>query len=206
MHSDLLERAQIARENIHVAPFPLDAIRAATSRSAQRPHWRRWPMVALVASLSLVAMGAAGEVVSQTHVHFTPTGGMVIASDAKTGSRPISSTSEVREAAAHLNFAAVLPAGLPDGTTPVRLYTSGSDLMAVTYNLPGAWRASHHLLWIFLANPQTLGSQELHAPAYQLRPDSRMLRAQWRAGAEEVIVVSNGLTQTELQTIKRAMK
>lgn len=206
MHSDLLERARVARENINVARFPLDGIRAAMSRTEQRrPRWRL-PLTALVTCLSIVAMAAAAEVVTQTHVHFMPTGGMVISSGAKSGSRSIGSDSEVRKAATHLNFEAVLPAGLPDGTKPIRLYTSGSDLMAITYDLPGTWRSSHHLLWIFLANPQTISSQTISAPRYQLRPDGHMSEARWRIGAEEVIVVSNGLTAAELEAIEHAMK
>lgn len=141
----------------------------------------------------------------QSHLNFTPSGRLVVSSSARTTSRSIDSDADVREAASHLNFTPVLPAGLPAGTKPIRLYTSGHDLIAVTYDLPGAWRSSHHLLWIFLANPATIGEHHLPPSRYRLRPDGRMSQAHWIAGNEAVVVVSNGLTAAELQAIKTAM-
>jgi hypothetical protein len=202
MHSELLERFRIARNNIVVPTFPLSSIRLAAQSA---PHHRARGPIAAAIAVSLFAAGiAAATVMLQTHITFTPSGGMLIKSDAKSGSRPIHSEAEVREAARHLNFPAILPAGLPEGTEPIRLFTSGSDLIAVTYNLPGAQRRSHHLLWIFLANPAAMSPWKAPRAAYQLRT-GRMTQAHWRAGSEEVIVVSNGLTPQELAAIKRAM-
>ncbi len=131
---------------------------------------------------------------------------MVISSSVKTSSRPIHSEAEIRDAAEHLDFRAILPSGLPEGTKPIRLYTAGTSLLAVTYDLPGAERRSHHLLWIFLANPNTMASPYSRPAAYQLRTGHAMSMDLWRTGPEAVIVVSNGLTASELARIKRAMQ
>lgn len=204
MHSDVRARCAIAREEVAVPAFSAEAIRARAHLRSQRRSRRRSFVAAIVAGFSLVAVAGAA-ITQQTHLRFTQSGGMVIQTGAKSGSRPIHGNAEIRAAAQRLDFPAVLPAGLPAGTEPVRLYTAGRSLMAITYNLPGAQRRSHHLLWIFLANPQTLAN--LAAPArYRLRTAGAVREAHWRNGAEEVIVVSNGLLPEELASIERAMK
>jgi hypothetical protein len=205
MQFDLLEQCRAARESIQVPPFPLAQIRRAADRPIPILR-RRSAVAAAIAGFSAFAIAAAA-VWQQSHIVFTPSGGMVIRSDAHSGSRPIHSDAEVRDAASHLNFHAVLPKGLPPGTTPIRLFTSGRDVLAITYNLPGAYRRSHHLLWIFLANPSTLSGKFPAAKTYKDRTFGRtMSQAHWRVGHEEVIVVSNGLTAAELATLKRAME
>src|SRR6185437_10612060 len=204
MQSDLLERCRAARESIQVPPFPSTRIRLAADRPRQILR-RRSFAAACIAGLSAFAIAAAA-VWQQTHISFTHSGGIVIRSDAHSGSRPIHSEAEIRAAAAHLNFRAILPQGLPAGTKPIRLFTSGSDVLAITYNLPGAYRRSHHMLWIFLANPSTLSGKIPSANPYRLRTfGPTMSSAHWRAGPEEVIVVSNGLTLAELAALRRAM-
>ena len=205
MHSDLYELCATVRDGMAVPPFPRASIHASVANAAP-PRRRKYVMPALVATGALLAMAAAAEVATQTHIGFTPSGGMVIESPLNGGSRAISSDAEIKEAASHLNFRAVLPAGLPEGTKATRLESLGSDAMVVYYDLPGAWRASHHLAWIFLANPATLGNQSSSPARYSLRSGGRMSQAHWRVGAEEVIVVSNGLTAGEIDTIKQAMQ
>lgn len=205
MHFDLHERCMAARSEITVPSFPSDAILAGANRVSQpRAKRRTGPAIAAVA-LSLIAAAAAAELAQQTHVRFTRSGGFVIKSDGMSASRTIHSEADIRQAAARLNFKAILPAGLPPGTQPVRLFTSGNDLLAVTYDLPGAERRSHHFLWIFLANPDTFSNAPRKHWSQNLQTGKHMLRANWRSGAEQVIVVSNGLTPAELATMKTAM-
>jgi hypothetical protein len=204
MHSDLLERCQTARAQIEVPQFPLASIRAAADRAIARPPHQRSIAVAIVASLSLVALAAAAEIAQQTHVHFTPSGGFVISSDAGMTWRSIHSSAQILAAARRLDFPAVLPQGLPDGTKPTSLFTSGANMLYITYNLPGAQRRSHHWLSIFIADHATMmGSNASVAKRYQL--NLRDSIGFWRMGPEEVVIASNGLTQPELATIKRSM-
>lgn len=209
MHSDLLERCQTARAEINIPAFPRASIQAAAQRTPQASSRKRPIIAAAIAGFSVIAIAAAAEMAVQTHIHFTQSGGMVLSSNAKNDeNRDIHSEAEVAEAAKQLNFAVTLPAGLPAGTQPIRLFRSGHDVLVVTYNLPGQWRASHHLLWIFIANPAAV-AQAPSAPRLHLQrryADPHMSSARWRAGAEEVIVVSNGLTPSELQSIKAAMR
>ena len=207
MPSDLNDLCATARERIVAPPFPRAQIMTAAQRSPEsNPRLHRLS-AAIIAGISIIAIAAAAELATQSKIRFTPSGGMVLSSSAASSfSREIHSSEDVRQAASHLNFPAVVPSGLPAGSKPTRLYTSGPDLMAVTYDLPGAWRASHHFAWIFLANPATLSGSKLPAVHYTLRTDGRMSTARWRAGSEEVIVVSNGLTPGEVDTIKRAMQ
>lgn len=208
MHADLLERCRAAREHIEVPPFPLTSIRTAAARATKPAPRRRTLAAAVLTSLSIVSIAAAAEVLVQTHIHFPPAGGMVISSDAKPSSRAIHSEAEIREAAEHLDFPAILPSGLPEGTQPVRLTTAGSDLLAIDYDLPGVQRRSHHMLWVFLANPSTMAGLKApyasSSPLYRLHMKDDV--ALFRAGAEQVIMVSNGLTATEFAAIKRSME
>lgn len=205
MHSELSAAFSALRERMAVPPLPRAAIVTAAQYAPANSRKRGWTAGA-VAILSAFAIAGAAEIATQSHIRFTRAGGMVLSSTAKTQNRVISSENEVKTAAARMNFPVTLPAGLPNGTKPVRLYTSGDDVMAVTYDLPGAWRASHHLMWIFLANPATMAKAEPNSAVYRLRPDGRMSQARWRAGGEEVLVVSNGLTPAEVEAMKLAMQ
>ncbi len=208
MHSDLLERSRIAREAIDVPAFPLASIRAAVARPAPAPARRRSIVAAIVASVSIVAIAAAAEVVQQTRIHFLRQGGLVVSSPDMRSAHDIHSTGEIRAAAARLGFKATIPTGLPDGTIPVRLNTGGKSYLAIDYDLPGIARRSHHMLWIFLADPQTISSQNVsHTSSgrvMRLKMNNEMQT--FRAGAEQVIIVSNGLTWSEFAAIKRAMQ
>jgi hypothetical protein len=115
---------------------------------------------------------------------------------------------EIRQAAAGLDFPAILPGVLPDGTKPIRLFTAGTSLLAITYDLPGIQRRSHHMLSIFIANHNTMAALNASTIAgrYNLRFGLGDNVELWRMGPEEVIVVSNGLTESEFAAIKSAMQ
>lgn len=207
MHSDLSERCRIARENMNIPPFPSLSIRTAVER-AGRPAPRRYSFgVALLAGVSAITIAAAAAVLQHTRVHFSPLGGLVISSVDKMVSRPVHTNAEIRQAAEHLDFQAILPEGLPDGTMPVRLLAVDKSLLVITYNLPGIQRGSHHWLSIVIANPTTMSASTASIAArYGLRSGKNMSRAHWRVGREDVITLSNGLTLPELARIKQAME
>lgn len=204
MLSDLTHLAREARESIEIPPFPAYAIRTAAQHQPRVPR-RRSAAATALAVLSLAGIAAAAAL-HGTHLTFTHSGGLVIASNVQNGSVAIHDDAPVRAAAQKLDFTAILPAGLPKGTKPAQLYTAGRSLMAVTYDLPGAQRASHHLLWIFLADPAIVSGSPSRAPKYGWRTGKSMIASHWRIGPEEVIVVSNGLTQSERAAIKSAME
>jgi hypothetical protein len=209
MQSDLSARCRLARELIDVPPFPLAPIRLAVERSTQAPPHRKSILAIVVASFSVVAIAAAAEISQQTHVQFNPSGGLIISAGPKTkiASRPIHSSAEIHEAARRLDFPAIVPQGLPEGTKPVRLFASGTSLLAITYDLPGVQRRSHQMLWISIANRATTAAS--NAPAvlrHRMVRGVSMSVAHWGVGPEDVIVISNGLTDPEFAAIKRAME
>jgi hypothetical protein len=207
MHSDLLERAQAARERIGVPAFPVASIRSAAARAPKPAPRRRTLLAAILAGFSVVAIATAAEVL-QTHIKFTPGGGMVISSVGKGATTLNPTDDEIREAAARLDFHAIVPSGLPEGTVAKQLQ-GGSSAMDIRYDLPGAERASHHMLYIFLANPATISGKApgLASPRSNRTTFAALTRAElFRVGDEQVIVVSNGLTAPELASIKASMQ
>lgn len=102
------------------------------------------------------------------------------------------------------NFRAVLPSGLPVGTTLAQAARYGPGAFDVSYNFPGKWRVSHHLLRIIIANRADVGA--VIAPSrggytFQTGP----VQARWTIGDEEVTALGYAATPTELANIKRAM-
>jgi hypothetical protein len=201
MHSNLLEMSREAREHIQAPSFPLHAIRAATARPATQPPRRQLALALLIAGISVAAIATAAEVTHQARLVFPHSGGIIVSSNgAKLSSREIHTDAEVFDAAKRLDFQAVLPAGLPDGATPIKVDMAGTSLLVITYALP-AQSGDGHKLWMFLANPAVL------SPANAARYRSRhgYPSQQWRVGAEQVIVVSDGLTASGFAAIKGAM-
>lgn len=198
MHSDLADRCSAARAEIDVPAFPWEAIRTGAQSTAPSVVRRRTAAAIGVAVLSLAAIGAAAEIAVQSHISVTRHGGMVITSSVKAGSHVIYGNAEIVEAAKHLDFVATLPAGLPRGAKPAQLYTAGTSILAITYDIP-----KHHRLWVFLANPDAVGSTQ--NVGVQRHAHSRMVSMRWRSGNEEVIAVSDGLSTRELDMIKDAM-
>jgi hypothetical protein len=82
--------------------------------------------------------------------------------------------------------------------------------MQITYNLPGAWRRSNHLLFVILANPKSVTSQgapPAHGKyALQFGQSKGLGAERWMVGQEEVIVLKSTITAAELAHFKAAMK
>jgi acyl-CoA synthetase (AMP-forming)/AMP-acid ligase II len=155
MQSDLALLCRDARARIDVPAVPLTAIRSAAA--LPRPRKLAW-LAALVAGISIVAVATAA--VLATHIAFDRTGNMVQISSASLKMKFANPTAADVDAAVHgANFPVTLPAGLPSGTKLKALWSSDGAIMLL-YDLPGAWRASHHVAWILLANPSTVVSSD----------------------------------------------
>ena len=200
MQSDLALLCRDARARIDVPAVPLTAIRSAAA--LPRPRKLAW-LAALVAGISIVAVATAA--VLATHIAFDRTGNMVQISSASLKMKFANPPAADVDAAVHgANFPVTLPAGLPSGTKLKALWSSDGAIMLL-YDLPGAWRASHHVAWILLANPSTVVSSDAGGRmrvgfARQGKP------IHWRAGGEEVIIaMQNSMTSVELTRMKLAM-
>jgi hypothetical protein len=204
MHSDLLERGRALRDLIEAPAFPLAAIRAAAARPAARAPRRRTFVAVVLAGFSIAAIAAAAEVVQRAHLVFVPSGGMIVSSATKLSSREIHTDADIREAAKHLDFQAVLPAGLPDGAQPIKLDMAGTSLLTITYALPVSQDGSRHKVWIFLANPLVTSPSGVPLARYHAR--NGYPSEVWRVGQEQVIVVSDGMAKPGFAAIKDAME
>ena len=109
------------------------------------------------------------------------------------------------DAAMHrANFPATLPAGLPNGAKLKGLWSSDGAIMLL-YDLPGAWRASHHIAWIVLAKPEAIATAA-GAQKVKLLLASQGVPIRFRVGGEEVIIaMHNAMTPAELARMKQAM-
>ena len=146
---------------------------------------------------------AAAAVLTTGHVNVTESGGLVITGKILNHR----ATPAVLDAAIHnASFRAVLPDGLPAGTGMRSVLTAGSDVIALEYDLPGAWRRTDHVLYVILANPAAVNGK-FRPPNMQLQlraPHPRI--ASWRIGAEQIYISSDSLTPIELARIKAAMQ
>lgn len=218
MHSDLLERCAVARECITVPEFPSASIRVMVDRAADIAPRRRILVASILVAFLAVGIAAAAAVYQRhltppiykvregTHIHFNRSDTMVLnASSVSVG--PIPSETQIRSAAARLNFTAILPTGLPIGTNPIAMFTSGNDVLAISYDLPNTGRGSHHTMWIVLSNAKTLSDSTFPRRRRNVTVTPRYPSvARWRIGSEEVIVSSNGLTSSQAAAIRTAMQ
>jgi len=217
MQSNFVARCKTARELIAVPEIPLVAVlQAAKNRQAPRSE-SQWKgiMTALLAGVSLVAVAAAAEVWSGAHISFNPSGGMSMAlsTTQKLGYKESPTTGDIRAAAQRADFQVVLPAGLPEGATPLKLLST-PNIINIAYTLPGKGRGSNAVFWITLADPRTLAESPGNSRRVRtLRLGSTAARApvvHWLIGHEAVIVVADGsfqrtLSTAELMRIKIAM-
>jgi hypothetical protein len=210
MRFDLESACRDARERMAVPAVPLVAIRAAAERRpVSRPQRRRKGLIAAVlAGVSVVAVAAAAEVLSGTHVSFIPTGIVQVSSDDRISFKKNPTAEELRSFARQAGFPVVLPAGLPEGTRLHTLVRSGPGVILLQYDLPGASHRSDHVLTVMLVDPKTISAAPKGARrGYVLQlGDSRGRGAvRWMVGREEVIVLPSTMTPAELGRLKRAM-
>jgi hypothetical protein len=197
MQSDLALLCREARGRIEVPAVPLAAIRATASVGA--PRKAGW-LTALVATFSIVAV-AAGAAVLGTHITFDGSGVQIIANKLEIHFKN-PTEADVEAAVKQADFPVTLPSGLPDGAHLKQLWSSDGAIMLL-YNLPGAWRASHHVAWIVLANPEAVTSETEGKLRLNLGPHGTPMH--WRVGDEEVIIAWNNFTPAEIARMKQAM-
>jgi hypothetical protein len=215
MQSSFELSSRAARAAIAVPPIPLDAIRHGAeyrpNKSAGRR--RRGVLAAAAASLSIVAVAAAAEMFGHVQISFEPSGAVRVAFDG-TGGRLSQvqhpTEQDIRNAARALNFPAILPKGLPSGTTGAQVMVLGPGAMEIAYNLPGAWRRSNHLLFVILANPKSVASDSTTPPKSKFTIQQSGSTAgsgtvRWMVGQEEVIVLKSTITAAELAHFKAVM-
>lgn len=215
MPSDFQLACTRARAAIVVPEFRTGTIRAAMHDRIDRGARRRRAALAGIATgLSLVAVAAAADVFGGVQVRLDPSGSTRLYFDVAHGQRfrPVRhpTDADFARAAQTVNFPVVLPTGLPAGTRAEMLSVFGPGAIQITYDLPGAWRRSNHLLMVVLANPRSVASPSQHdgPPPHtmaQLRfgPATGALR--WTVGHEDVIVLKSTITSSELAHVKAAM-
>ena len=214
MQSSFEPSCKTAREAITVPAIPLDAIRlGAQVRPNERAgRRRRGVLAATVASLSIVAAAAAADVFGHVQVSLNPSGVVHLYFDGVGGNwKPVRNPKEedIQKAARAMNFPVVLPTGLPKGTDAAGLMVPGPGAMQITYNLPGAWRRSNHLLFVILANPKSVAPEGSTPPKSKFSMDygqtTGLGAMRWMVGQEEVIVLKSTITASELAHFKAAM-
>ena len=206
MLSEIFSRAHSSYERLDVPPFPVAAIRAAAQRSVESRRRRQVVAFCSLASLLFVAVAAGAAILHEARIHVLPSGGMVIRSHRSMRFGTIHSGSEILDASKRLNFSAVLPDGLPAGSKPISFFTADSNVLAVTYSLPGGEPTARRMLTIVLSNPSSITrSQAEKTASDRLQPGLATRIHFFRVGSEEVTVQSNGLTEREIGNIEYTM-
>ncbi len=213
MSSDFSRLCAFARAEIAVPPAPMGAIRDAATRPIEPGSFRSKRFAGAAAALfSAAALAAAASILGHTHVFFDSNLNLKIATDSgKYVRHP--TRNDLRAAAARADFRVVYPSGLPPGTTPMQMIGAGRSAIAITYDLPGAWRRSDHLLWVVLANAKIVSgpAHSITNPEERYRwvltPGGHRLRATqvWQVGNEVVIIQADNITPAEIANIKHAM-
>lgn len=198
MQYDLALVCRDARAHIDVPTAPLAAIRASASERA--PRKAGW-LTALIAGISIVSVAAAAAL--GTHVVLERNGGAVITADKFVGKFKDPTAADLQTAVRNSSFHVILPTGLPEGSQLKSIISSNGAVM-LRYDLPGAWRASHHLTWIVLANADAIGAPGV-ARKVTLKFGPHGNPTHWRIGGEEVIVAWNNFTPSEIARMKQAM-
>lgn len=197
-----------ARSLIAVPDIPFDAIRNGARRAnSARPKRRFGFGAAVLAGLSIIAAAAATELLG-VRIFFDPTGPMHIFI---TGGNnvPNPTRADFQAAIDQMTFPVLLPVGLPAGTTPINLSRAAKSALFITYNLPGQWRRSNHLLEVVLADPRVVTTK--NAPAPHMRAEFEYGGTAgtggvlWHVGGEDLIVLHSTMTRTELAHFKKAL-
>lgn len=84
------------------------------------------------------------------------------------------------------------------------------DAIGISYDLPGAWRADNHILWIVLVNPKSAqtGSPNAETPGanyVELAGEAGKGSTFWKVGGETVVFPKSTATAEEYARIKAAM-
>jgi hypothetical protein len=206
MQYDLALLCHDARARIDVPAVPLSAIRNAATRR-KTPLRRRAIIAVLLSALSIGAVAAAA-VWQATHVYVGSSGPVDVYAHTMTIKLKNATAADLVSAARQVDFPVVLPTGLPAGTRLWEVGRADRRALMLSYNLPGAWRSSHHLLDIVLADPVIVGSA-ISDPYKQrlivMRYKQPQRTVRWRVGGEDVIVDWHNLTRAELARMKQAM-
>lgn len=200
MPSDFSTACKTARAAIAVPALPLLEIRSAAALAA-RPQKRNWLLASLFAAVPVVAIAAAA-VIATTHIQFTKGGGIVLQGS------PVSkwhATQADAELAARAD-AVMLPAGLPAGSQITAVMNWGSDTLALSYNLPGAWRRSNHVLWVIVTRAQDTTTPHAGSASVIYATSKGRRSIGWIAGNERIYLDAPvTLTREELSAMKAAM-
>lgn len=209
MQSNFDITCKCARELLHVPAIPMDAIRTRARETERPARGRRRTLVAgLLAGLSIVAVATATELLG-ARIAFDPHGPTrVYAIGGKMVPHP--TRDDFRAAVDGMNFPVVLPVGLPPHTNATALFRIAKNALFISYDLPGAWRRSNHMLQIAVADPRivTTGSAlpAIHMPmSFETGGPVANGAQLWHIGAEDVIVLSNTMTPAERTHLKNAM-
>lgn len=201
MQSDFELLCKRAHDAIIVPPMPRTLLETR----------RRNPQVLAVALFVGISMAAAAAatILGTGHLTFTPKGGILLSGDVTTTDRV--SPANVAAIAERADFHVTLPAGLPVGARLKRVVTGGTSVIALQYDLPGAWRRNDHMLYIFLANPTAMRRvpPKSHPKSQLAIPKGSIYRVElWRIPGEDVTVVAqrSGITNVELAAMKSAME
>jgi hypothetical protein len=200
---------QSARNAIAVPDVPLDAIRRA-ARSAPEAPTRKRLLAGILGGLVLVGTAAAATE-TWAKIHFSLLNhGWGFSSEnipMRTGDHP--TPSDLKGAAQAADFPVTLPTGLPAGSVPTEMMQMGTSGIVIRYDLPGAYRANNHLMWIILANPKSMsapGALPRGTWGLQIGGKDPQISEVWQIPGEVVMVVSNTATSDEIGHIKAAMK
>lgn len=200
---------QSAREFIAVPDVPMNVIRDGAQHLAISTPKRRYGLIAaILASLSIVAVAAATELLG-VRISFNPSGPMqVYAIGGKMVPHP--ARADFQAAVDQVNFPVLLPMGLPAGTEPSGLFRAAKSAIFITYNLPGKWRRSNHILEVVLADPKVVATSNalppLHMPMeFEMGGTARAGGVLWHIGNEDVIVLKSTITASELAHFKSEM-
>lgn len=213
MQSEFEAACASARNEISVPQFSLAAIRARNEQVTPSRRGRRSTFAAIGLGLSMAAIAAAA-VIDHAQFSITKSGGLVVSAPAiKIISR--ASNADVASIAAKLNFNVTLPQALPQGTNLNNVIDFSPDGIALNYDVPGAWRRSHHYMNVIIVNPSALKStspakQRMsmmlalgHRPTVKFKNRTASI---WHIGQEDVIIQTSVLTKAEAAKIKAAMQ
>lgn len=211
MQSEFETACTKTREDIAVPDFSLAAIRARAERIAPSRRGRRGVFAAIAIGLSMAAIAAA-TVINHASFSLTKSGGLLISAPMIKGNFR-ATDADVTAAASKLDFKVTLPIDLPPGTKVKNLMVFGTNGLAIGYDLPGAWRRSHHYMNVVILEPsalrgtpaekQRMALMLLHQPS--VRPRGKVASV-WRIGDEDVFIQTSVLTPAEAAKMKAAME